>query len=96
MVAQKITKILKSYLCNQCLFVFVKNAQKESGDVNSPLRRVGAHSHDNNVMIPSGSSNMICFLLGKPRRNISIFLLFNDFFLCLGQFASLQLFEGLF
>lgn len=55
MVAQKIIKILKSHLCNQCLFGFAKNPLKESGDVNPPLRRVGANSHDNNVMTSSGS-----------------------------------------
>lgn len=61
MTAQKITKIVKSYLCNQCQFV---KKPPESEDVNSPLRTVGANPHDNDVMIPSGNSNMT-FLLGK-------------------------------
>lgn len=94
MTAQKITKIVKSYLCNQCLFVLLKKPV-ESGDVNSPLGTVGASSHDNDVMIPCGSSNMT-FLLGKSTEKISTPLFFNNFFSQLGQFVRLQLSEGLF
>lgn len=92
MTAQKISKIVKSYLCNQCLFV---KKPHESEDVNSSLRAVGANSHDNDVMTPSGNSNMT-FLLGKSPEKISTPTFFNNFFSQLGHFAHLQLFEGLF
>lgn len=90
MTAQKIARIVKSYLCNQCQFV----KKPESEDVNSPLRTVGANLHDNDVMIPSGNRNM-AFLWGKSSEKISTPLLFNNFFSQLGQFSHLQLFEGL-
>ena len=69
MAAEQIIKTVRSYLCNQCLFVFVKNPQKDFRDVNSPLRGVGANSHDNNVMIPSSSSNTITSTFGKASKN---------------------------
>lgn len=76
MPAQKITKIVKSYLCNQCQMV----KKPEWEDVNSPLRTVGANSHDNDVMIPSGNRNRT-FLLGKSSEKISTPPVFQQLFL---------------